>query len=67
MAEYSLFPSVLPDEDKPFVDNEYHRSELANMDWDELRGIAKEHPTDEVNGQSEREEIIEVLTGKERL
>jgi hypothetical protein len=65
MAEYGLFPSILPD--KEFVDDSYHREELANMDWDELRGIAKEHPTEEVNGQSEREEIIDVLTGKQRV
>jgi len=61
-----IFPSLLPD-GEDFVDDSYSRAELERMEWTELRSVAAEHPTEEVNGQSEAEEIKEVLTGKERV
>lgn len=62
----SLFPSILPD-GEDFVDDAYTRDELDRKDWDDLRRIATDHPTDEVNGRSSREEIIDGLAGKQRL
>lgn len=60
-----LFPSILPGVE--FVDDTYHREELERKDWPELQQIAKEHPNEEVNGRSSQDEIIEALTGEERL
>lgn len=60
-----LFPSIIPGDD--FVDDSYSREELERKEWQELRGLAKEHPSDEINGHSEREEIEDFLTGEERL
>lgn len=68
MAEYTLYPSILPDSDEPFVDNKYQRAELERMDYStELKPLAAEHPTDEVDGGASAEEIIEALTGEERI
>lgn len=64
--EYSLFPGILPD-GEDFVDNEYSRAELERMEWGDLRSIAAEHPTEDVNGRSDREEIEDALTGVERV
>lgn len=61
-----LFPSILPDNSE-FVDDSYSRAELERMEWDELRSVAAEHPTEEVNGRSDREEIEDALTGEERV
>ena len=66
MAQFSLFPSITPD-NEPFVDNTYTAGELANMEWDELRAIAAEVESDEINGHSDRATIEEFLTGHERL
>jgi len=60
-----LFPSIIPGED--FVDDSYSRDELERKAWDELRSIAANHPTEEVNGRSDKEEILEALTGAERV
>lgn len=65
MADYSLFPEILPDSD--FVDDSYHEAELERLDWAELRSVAAAHPCEEVNGRSEAEEIIATLTGKQRV
>jgi hypothetical protein len=65
MGDHTLWPSILPGED--FVDDSYSREELERMEWDELRGIAARHETDAVNGRSDREEIEDVLEGKQRL
>lgn len=62
----TLFPSILPNGEE-FVDDSYSEEELARMDWDEIRSIAAEHPTEEVNGKSDREEIEEALTGAKRI
>jgi len=67
MAKHSLFPSILPDGEEDFVDDAYHRSELEDMEWDALRQVAAEHPSDAVNGKSEREAIVDALTGEERV
>lgn len=60
-----LFPSILPGVD--FVDNQYSRQELERMEWQEIRSIAAEHPSEEINGQSDREKMEDFLTGEERL
>jgi hypothetical protein len=61
-----LFPSIIPEADD-FIDDSYHRRELEDMDWDEIRAIAAEHPTEEVNGKSDREEMEAALTGEKRI
>lgn len=62
-----LFPSILPD-GEDFVDDSYSRQELSRMDYStELKPLAAEHPTDEVDGGASAEEIIEALTGEERV
>lgn len=61
-----LFPSILPT-DEPFVDDSYSRQELERMEWQEIRSIAAEHPSDEINGQSDRDDMEDFLTGEERL
>lgn len=66
MPDHSLYPSILPAGDD-FVDDSYSRKELERMDWPELRSVAAEHPIEDVNGQSESEEIIETLTGEQRV
>lgn len=66
MADYGLFPSILPGGDD-FVDDSYTEGELERMGGNELQSLAAEHPTDDVNGHSKAEEIREVLEGKERL
>lgn len=63
----SLFPSIIPGEDEPFVDDSYSATELDRMDGNELQSLAARHPTDEVNGRSTAEEIRDALEGKERV
>lgn len=67
MAEYSVFPSLLPDSDEPFVDSTYQRRELEKKDYADLRQIAAEYPSDDVNGRMDQETLVENLTGKERV
>ena len=67
MANHTLFPSILPDSDEPFVDAKYSRGELEKKDYQELREIAAEHPSDEVNGRMGKGELIDGLEGKERV
>jgi len=62
----SVFPSILPNGEE-FVDDSYSAEELDRMDGRELQSLAAEHPTDEVNGKSKKEEIREALEGKERV
>ena len=64
MANYSIFPSITPD-NKPFIDDSYSRAELERMEWQEIRQIATRYDTDEINGRSERAEMINYLEGKE--
>lgn len=61
-----LFPSIIPG-NEDFVDDSYSREELERMQWDEIRAIAAKHPTDEVNGKSDREDMEEALTGAKRI
>ncbi len=63
----TLFPSIIPDSDEPFVDDKYQRGELERMEWDEIRSIAKQVESDEINGQSEREAMEEFLEGHTRV
>jgi len=67
MTEYTIFPSIIPEADEPFVDDSYSKQELERMDWDELRGIASEVETDEINGKSDREDIEDFLEGHTRV
>jgi len=62
----TLFPSILPGDDE-FVDDSYSRQELERMEWQEIRSIAAEIESDEINGQSDRDEMEDFLEGKERL
>ena len=59
--------SLIPGSDDEFVDNEYSAEELKRMDGRDLQSLAARHPTDEVNGQSTKEDIREALEGKERV
>lgn len=61
-----LFPSITPD-NEPFVDSQYRREELEDMDWAEIRSIAAQHPSEEINGQSDREAMEAFLVGEERI
>jgi len=65
MAEHTLWPSILPEDD--FVDNQYTKEELERMEWQEIRSIAAQHPTDEINGQSDREAMEAFLEGETRV
>jgi hypothetical protein len=62
----TIFPSILPDGDN-FVDNTYTSAELARMEWEELRTVAADHPTDECNGSDTAEDIRATLEGKRRV
>lgn len=62
----TLFPSILPNGEE-FVDDSYSLEELQRMEWSELRKVASEHPSEEVNGKSDKEAIIEALTGAKRV
>jgi hypothetical protein len=58
MADYRIFPSILPEEDS------YGSIELTDeVDAWILQGIAAAHPTDEIDGQSAALEIASWLTG----
>lgn len=62
-----LFPSILPD-GEDFVDDSYSRAELERLDYStELKPLAADHPTDDVDGSASAAEIIEALEGKERV
>jgi hypothetical protein len=65
MAEHTLWPSILPEED--FVDNQYTKEELERMEWQEIRSIAAQHPSDEINGQSSQEDMVDFLEGEARV
>ena len=60
-----VFPSILPGRD--FVDDSYSKKELERMDWNEIRSIAKQVDSDEINGHSEREEMEDFLEGEKRV
>lgn len=62
---HTLFPSILPGVD--FVDNEYSKEELERMNWQEIRHIAAQVESDEIDGQSDREDMEAFLEGHERL
>ena len=66
MAGHKLFPSITPD-NEPFVDSTYGERELARMDYDELRQIAAEHESEDVNGRMSKEDIRDALEGLERV
>ena len=59
-----IFPSIVPSEWK---DDKYSKRELERMEWNEIRGIAAQHPSDEINGKSDRAEMEEFLEGEERV
>lgn len=62
-----LFPSILPDSDNGFQDDEYLESELQEKEYAELRSIAADHPSDDVHGKMNQETLVDELTGLERL
>ena len=61
-----VFPSILPS-GEPFVDDKYQREELERKEYQELRQIAAEHDSDEVNGRMDQESLVENLEGLERV
>lgn len=67
MANHTLFPSVLPDSDNPFVDSCYTKQELEKKEYAELKSIAAEHESENVNGRMKKEELIDNLAGLERV
>jgi len=67
MANYSVFPSIIPDSDEKFVDDTYTPEELDRMDGNELQSLAAKHSTEEVNGRSTAEDIREALVGERRV
>ena len=62
----TLFPSILPD-GEDFIDDSYSAEELSRMDWNEIRRIASEVESDEIDGKSDREEMEQFLEGHERV
>ena len=67
MANHTLFPSILPDSDNPFVDSCYTEQELKKKEYAELKSIAATHESDSVNGRMKKKELIENLAGLERV
>jgi len=61
-----IFPSILPN-GEPFVDDSYSKGELERMEWDEIRSIAAQVESDEINGQSDREHMEDYLEGHPRV
>jgi hypothetical protein len=66
MAGHTLFPSILPSGEE-FVDNSYSKQELERMEWQEIRSIAAQVESDEIDGQSDREDMEAFLEGHERV
>jgi len=58
--------SLIPDGEE-FVDDSYSAGELDRMDYDTLRSIAAEHPSDDVHGRMGKEDIREALEGEKRV
>lgn len=67
MPDYDLFLSILPEADRAFVDDSYSRSELEAKEYDELRTLATQVESDDINGRSPKEDIIDYLEGHTRL
>lgn len=61
-----VFPSILPTGEE-FVDSEYQERELQRLDYDALRSIAAEHPSDSVHGRMGKDELRDNLEGLERV
>ena len=62
-----IFPSIIPDSDKPFVDDKYGVKELERMDGRELQSLAAKHPTEDVHGRMSADDIRDGLEGKQRV
>ena len=67
MANHTLFPSIIPDADEPYVDDKYQRRELERKEYQELRQIAAQVESDDVNGRMPKDELIDALEGVERV
>jgi len=52
-----IFPSIIPDSDKLFVDDKYGEKELERMDGRELQSLAAKHPTEDVHGRMSADDI----------
>ena len=59
MADYTLFPSLLPDDDT-------YSSKHLQDEWDYtvLRTVIAAHDTDKVNGKSTKFEMASYLSGR---
>jgi len=62
-----IFPSIIPDSDKLFVDDKYGEKELERMDGRELQSLAAKHPTEDVHGRMSADDIRDGLEGKQRV
>jgi hypothetical protein len=62
----TLFPSILPD-GEDFIDDSYSLEELQRMEWDEIRSIAAQVESNEIDGKSDRGEMEQFLEGHERV
>jgi len=66
-GQFSVFPSIIPNDEGEFIDNTYTEAELERKDYHELKSIAAEHESEEVHGQMTQDDMIQGLTGLERL
>ncbi len=62
----TIVPPLIPD-GEPFVDDSYSKQELERMEWSEIRAIAAQVESDEINGQSDREDMEDFLEGHKRV
>jgi len=60
-----VFPSILPGE--AFADDTYRKRELSEWDYEDLRSVAADHPSDSVHGRMDRETLVDELAGLQRL
>jgi len=58
-----VFPGLI----EQWQDDEYRRRELEEKEHSELKSIAAEHPSEEVNGRMSTDELVDGLEGLERL
>lgn len=59
--------SLIPDSDDDFIDDKYQSGELERMEYDELRSIAAEHPSEDVHGRMSKGDLRDALEGLKRV
>ena len=58
-----IFPGLIDQ----WQDSTYRRRELEEKEHSELKSIAAEHPSDDVNGRMSTDELVDGLEGLKRL